>query len=238
MPSAVARCACIALLIAALLAPAAARATESTGGVAPPASSTPTGGGAGIPTGGVPPSEPDKPADTPKKKKKKKKKKARKPPSQSDGPGAADIPSTYLSFYKAAAAKEGFSWRILAAIGKNESDHGRSTLPGITGGVNLAGCCGGPMQMCIKDSCGKTWQAYAVDGNGDGVESVYDPGDAIYAAASLVGDLYNIFGNHPAYVMAAYNAGPGNVVRYDGVPPFSETQAYVERGLAYMGTLK
>ena len=30
---------------------------------------------------------------------------------------------------------------------------------------------------------------------------------------------------------------PGNVMRYDGVPPFPETQAYVERGRAYMHTL-
>ena len=238
MPSAVARCACIVLLIAALLAPAAA-ATTSTGGVAPPSPSTPTGGGSSTPTGGVSPDQPQKPAEKPKKKKKKKKKPRRSPSQPADGPGNADIPPAYLSLYKAAAAPEGFSWRILAAIGKNESDHGRSTLPGITGGVNLAGCCGGPMQMCIKDSCGKTWQAYAVDGNGDGVESVYDPADAIYAAASLVGDLKNIFGaNHPGLLMAAYNAGPGNVLHYDGVPPFAETKAYVKRGLAYMGTLK
>jgi Transglycosylase SLT domain len=241
MPSCVSRCACIVALLALLIAPTVARATESSGGVAPPSPSTPTGGGSSTPTGGVSPNQPEKPAEKPKKKKKKKKKKPRKPPVQQapDGPGAADIPSAYLSLYKAAAAKEGFSWRILAAIGKNESDHGRSTLPGITGGVNLAGCCGGPMQMCIRDSCGQTWQAYAVDGNGDGVKSVYDPADAIYAAASLVGDLANIFGtNHPGLLMAAYNAGPGNVLRYDGVPPFAETQAYVKRGLAYMGDLK
>ncbi|MEA2353174.1 MAG: hypothetical protein QOJ14_1588 [Thermoleophilaceae bacterium] len=235
MPSSARRCAFLVVLIALLVAPAAARATTAQGGAAPPSSSTPTGA-VSTPTGGV---SPDKPADQPKKKKKKKKK-GHKPPTQPspDGPGAADIPPAYLSIYKAAAAKEGFSWRIIAAIGKNESDHGRSTMPGILSGVNFAGCCGGPMQMCIKDSCGKTWQAYAVDGDGDGVMSVYDPADAIFAAASLVGDLKNIFGNHPGLILAAYNAGPGNVMRYDGVPPFPETEAYVKHGLAYMGTLK
>jgi hypothetical protein len=231
MPSVVRRCACIVALIALLVSPAAARAITSAGGAAPPSEDTPTGSTSG-PTGGAPATPPEKP-------KKKKKKKDHKPPAQTpDGPGVADIPSTYLSLYKSAAASEGFSWRIIAAIGKNESDHGRSTLPGIAFGVNLAGCCGGPMQMCIKESCGKTWQAYAVDGNGDGIKSVYEPADAIYAAASLVGDLKNIFGNHPGLILAAYNAGPGNVLRYDGVPPFAETKAYVKHGLAYMGSLK
>jgi hypothetical protein len=221
-----------AVALALFAAPAAAFATE-TGGVAPPDPSTPTGSVSGTPTGGVAPTPPPPaPADPPEQPRKKKKKKRKAPPA------LADIPSTYLSFYRSAAEHEGFSWRILAAIGKNESDHGRSTLPGISSGLNFANCCAGPMQLCTQESCGKTWQAYAVDGDGDGRRSVYSPGDAIYAAASLVGDLKNIFGNHPSLILAAYNAGPGNVMRYDGVPPFAQTKAYVKNGLAYMGALK
>jgi soluble lytic murein transglycosylase-like protein len=108
----------------------------------------------------------------------------------------------------------------------------------VTEGLNFADCCSGPMQLCTVNACGKTWQAYAVDGDGDGVASVYEPADAIYAAAALVRDLKTIVGDDPELVLAAYNAGPGNVARYKGVPPFPETQAYVRAGLAYIASLR
>ncbi|MFD2348915.1 hypothetical protein ACFSTC_05140 [Nonomuraea ferruginea] len=43
---------------------------------------------------------------------------------------AADIPSEYLKLYKEHGEKLGVQWTILAAVGKRETDHGRSTLPG------------------------------------------------------------------------------------------------------------
>ena len=135
-------------------------------------------------------------------------------------------------------AHYGIDWRILAAIGKNESDHGRSTAPGVKSGRNYANCCSGPMQLCTVKSCGNTWGYYAIDGDDDGVESVYDPADSIYAAAALVRDLKTIVGSDPKLVLAAYNAGPGNVQKYKGVPPFTETKAYVNAGLAYIASLR
>jgi hypothetical protein len=103
------------------------------------------------------------------------------------GPSAAaraDIPSGYLPLYRQAARRcPGLSWTILAAVGKVESDHGRSRLPGVRSGWNSAGAAG-PMQFGIGTGrAGNAWARYGADFDGDGRRSVYDPGDAIPAAA-------------------------------------------------------
>jgi hypothetical protein len=159
-------------------------------------------------------------------------------PSAPQGPPAnSDIPARYRAIYRAAARAVGIDWRVLAAIGKNESNHGRSTAPGVASGLNFARCCSGPMQICKVRACGYVWQHYAIDGDRNGVRSVYDPADAIPAAAVIVSGLTRLFGQKPALLLAGYNAGPGNVLKYKGVPPFKETQAYVTNGLRYIARL-
>ncbi len=102
--------------------------------------------------------------------------------SQPPSPDAmADIPSDLLATYQEAATScPGMAWQILAAIGKVETDHGRSTLPGVHSGANSAGAMG-PMQFL-----GPTWQAYGVDGNHDGRKDVFNPTDAIWGAANYL----------------------------------------------------
>jgi soluble lytic murein transglycosylase-like protein len=234
----------------------AGSASAATGGVAPVPSAGGTSGGTTPgttathgPSGGISPFT-VRPADAPVKPKKKKRKKRRRhpahtpthpqtpPPTPAPPANTSDIPSSYLKLYKAAGSHYGVDWRILAAIGKNESDHGRTKAPGVTSGRNYADCCSGPMQLCTVKSCGNTWGYYAIDGDNDGVTSVYDPADSIYAAAALVRDLKRIVGSDPKLVLAAYNAGPGNVQKYGGVPPFAETKAYVNAALAYIASLR
>jgi hypothetical protein len=90
----------------------------------------------------------------------------------------ADIPTQLIPTYQRAAATcPGLPWTVLAAIGKIESDHGRSRVPGVASGENHAGA-GGPMQFLSS-----TWAAYGVDGDRDGVISRYSPADAIFGAA-------------------------------------------------------
>jgi membrane-bound lytic murein transglycosylase B len=94
----------------------------------------------------------------------------------------ADIPAGYLRLYRTAGARYRVLWPVLAAIGKVESDHGRASLPGVGSGSNWAGACG-PMQLgCVPGSkAGNAWARY---GHG----SVYDPADAIPAAARYLVD--------------------------------------------------
>ncbi|NEA28824.1 NlpC/P60 family protein [Actinomadura bangladeshensis] len=108
------------------------------------------------------------------------------------GESVGDIPPTYLRLYLAAGSRYGIGWHLLAGVGKVESDHGRGTGPGIDSGRNPAGAAG-PMQFMPG-----TWAAFGVDGDHDGRKDVYDPADAIPAAAR-----YLQHGGAPARVRAA-----------------------------------
>jgi hypothetical protein len=101
----------------------------------------------------------------------------------------ADIPAGYLRLYRRAAPRcPGLSWTVLAAIGKVESDHGRARLSGVRSGWNHAGAAG-PMQFGIgKGRAGNAWARFGRDFDRDGRTSVYDPGDAIPAAARYLCD--------------------------------------------------
>lgn len=94
-----------------------------------------------------------------------------------------DIPPDYLRLYQQAAEQcPGLPWTVLAAIGKVESDHGRSLLPGVHFGTNLAGA-KGPMQFLQN-----TFDQYANPPAPGGAipPSPYDPPDAIWAAARML----------------------------------------------------
>jgi hypothetical protein len=146
---------------------------------------------------------------------------------------AAEQPSAKMArVYVAAGDRFGVSPRLLAAIGYNESRHGRSRLPGVRRGVNRAGCCAGPAQLCVMSSCGRVWQRYRVDGDADGRMRVHDPHDGFATAARYVVALRRMVrSSRPRLLLAAYNAGPGAVRRYGGVPPYRETRDYVRVGL-------
>jgi cell wall-associated NlpC family hydrolase len=137
----------------------------------------------------------------------------------------ADIPADYLRlFVSASATCPGLSWTIPAAIGKVESDFGRSTDAGVHSGTNQAGAAG-PMQIGIGGRAGDTFGAYdhPVPGDpaptptgGETPPSPYNPTDAIYTAVRYL-----------------CSSGAGNTATLNqAIWNYNHSQAYVRRVLA------
>lgn len=62
-----------------------------------------------------------------------------------------------------------------------------------------------------------------------GVEDANQPEQNINAGSQYLAQLLKQHNNELTLALAAYNAGASNVRKYNGVPPFAETQAYIER---------
>ncbi|MFE0371427.1 C40 family peptidase [Streptomyces tendae] len=77
-----------------------------------------------------------------------------------------------------------------------------------------------------------TWATHGIDGDGDGDRDVWDPADAIPSAASydcsLASYVKDVPGDPTENMLASYNAGAYAVIKYQGVPPYKETQNYVK----------
>jgi len=146
----------------------------------------------------------------------------------SAGARAKSIPADYLYWYKRVGQQYGVPWTILAGIGTVESDHGRTTLPGVHAGSNAFGAAG-PMQIGIGGAAGNVWgglpvhpasqvvHGVATDEDGGPDASVYDPADAIAGAAKYL--LGSQVQTNPAAAIFAYN----------------HLQSYVQSVLYYAG---
>jgi soluble lytic murein transglycosylase-like protein len=66
-----------------------------------------------------------------------------------------------------------------------------------------------------------------------GVANPLNPTESIEGGARYLSQLMSQFGGNTEDALAAYNAGPGAVQQYGGIPPYAETQSYVSKVLGY-----
>lgn len=132
------------------------------------------------------------------------------PVAQSTGVGGGQ----YADLFASAGAKHGVSPQLLAAVAKQESGFNPDA-------VSPAGAQG-------------LMQLMPATAKGLGVTNSFDPAQAVDGAAQLLRTLLDRFGSTDL-ALAAYNAGPGAVIRYGGVPPYEETQNYVRSITSTLG---
>lgn len=131
---------------------------------------------------------------------------------------STDLSSPYDAYFQEAAQTYNVPVALLIAMGKVESDFN----PNATSGVGAMGI----MQLMPGTAASL------------GVSDPYDPrqnimGGAKYIASNI--EQFKNYSNGLELAIAAYNAGPGAVIKYGyQIPPYTETQNYVKKVLGYI----
>jgi soluble lytic murein transglycosylase-like protein len=125
------------------------------------------------------------------------------------GPTALPAGTPYAAEITAAASKHGVDPALLAGLVEQESnfDPNAGSPAGAQGLTQLMPATAASL----------------------GVTNVHDPVQALDGGAKYLRQQLDRFDGDVARALAAYNAGPGAVARFGGVPPYAETQEYVRR---------
>lgn len=128
---------------------------------------------------------------------------------------AVNSPASLEGYFQQASNTYGVDINLLKAVAKQESGFKANA-------VSSAGAMG-IMQLMPGTASAM------------GVSDPYDAQQNIMGGAKYLSQMLKKYNGNVALALAAYNAGSGNVDKYGGIPPFSETQNYVKKVLAYMG---
>ena len=120
------------------------------------------------------------------------------------------------SLIQTAAANNGLDPALLSAVIQQES-------AGDPSAVSPAGA-QGLMQLMPRTAASL------------GVTNPFDPTQNVNAGAAYLRQLLDRYNGDTSLALAAYNAGPGRVDQYGGIPPFPQTQHYVSSILARIGS--
>lgn len=119
------------------------------------------------------------------------------------------------SIFAEASQQYGVPLNLLKAIGKAESNFNSQA-------VSSAGAQG-------------VMQLMPATARSLGVEDSFDARSNIMGGAKYIAGLLERYQGDTVLALSAYNAGSGNVEKYGGVPPFAETQNYIQKVLSYAG---
>jgi soluble lytic murein transglycosylase-like protein len=120
----------------------------------------------------------------------------------------APMPAYLSALITEAGRMHGVDPRLIAAVARRESAFNPRAVSAVGAG--------GLMQLMPATA------------NFLGVNDVFDARQNVFGGARYLRTLLDAFHGDLDLTLAAYNAGPGAVQKYNGVPPFRETRQYVQ----------
>lgn len=146
---------------------------------------------------------------------------------------AADHQTPYADLINKYAAAAGLNARLVACVIQAESSFQPQA-------VSPAGAYG--LMQIIPG----TWREVnsrvkACDGRHQGEctsKCYFNPQLNIQIGTAYLSQLYQHYSGNAVLALAAYNAGPGAVDKYGGIPPYRETEQYVSRIISYWHTIQ